>query len=583
MAFDGIVLNSVISELQPLVGAKLDHIAEPNQNNIILSVYKDHNYAINIDTTASNYAMYLTTHKKQNPKTAYNFCMVLRKHLSSARIKSIHMIGLERIAYIDFECYDSLGDLTTKTLAIELMGKYSNIILLKDDYTIIDALKKYKNANVDDSIDNARNIFPGASYFVPNNNKLNFNKTSINDFINNGLKSDFQTLDSYIPNSYVGISKQFVQCAISFLGISNTLSNDNLKEIYNYINKIINNSFDIEEFKNNYSIVLDDRDLENELLKQRLSEDFDTNILDTFKVNFFLDDFYSSRLEKESFDLYKNNLLKVLSTNLDKLVRKMDNINKKIESCSDMDKFKTYGELLTANLYRLKDLKPNDTSIELENYYDNNNLVTIDIDPTIDANLNAQKYFKKYNKLKNTLNITSIQKEETSKELNYLESLVYSLDNCSTISDLDEIYQEISENLIFNDYNFNKKGKFKKSKTDGSTINNYMKFKIDDYDVFVGKNNIQNDYLTTKLANKNDMWFHVKDLQGSHVILRCNGETPKLETIRECSKLAAKYSKAKFSSHVPVDYCLVKYVKKPNGAQPGYVIYTTNKTEYVDP
>ena len=187
--------------------------------------------------------------------------------------------------------------------------------------------------------------------------------------------------------------------------------------------------------------------------------------------------------------------------------------------------------------------------------------------------------------MKSTLEIVNIQKKETNKELDYLESLIQEMDNCENINDVDEVYNEISDNILFSDISIkNKRGTKKDKKTDmSSSLSNYIKLKIDEFDVFIGKNNKQNDFLTLKVANDNDYWFHTKDIHGSHLILKCNGITPKISTIEKCAKICAYYSKAKFSSHVPVDYTLKKFVKKPHGAVPGYVIYTNNKTIYVDP
>ena len=185
--------------------------------------------------------------------------------------------------------------------------------------------------------------------------------------------------------------------------------------------------------------------------------------------------------------------------------------------------------------------------------------------------------------MKNTIRISEIQKKETKIELEYLSSLIEQIDYCNNIDDIDEIYANISENILFNDIRFKQKKNIKKMKKDDNALNNYIKLQINGFDVFIGKNNKQNDYLTTKVANDNDLWFHTKDIHGSHLILKSNGETPKLETLNKCASLAAYYSKAKFSSHVPVDYTLIKNVKKPNGAVPGYVIYTNNKTLFVDP
>ena len=246
-----------------------------------------------------------------------------------------------------------------------------------------------------------------------------------------------------------------------------------------------------------------------------------------------------------------------------------------------MEKHKLYGELLISNIYRLEDLSNNNANIKylgeenennkaivtMENYYDNNNFVDIEIDTNLTVSQNAEKYFKKYNKMKNTLEIVSVQKKQTNTELNYLESLIQELDNCQNISDVDEVYDEISANILFNDLNFKNKRK-KSNKENPSMLNNYIKLQVDGYNVCIGKNNKQNDYLTLKVANDNDYWFHAKDIHGSHLILRCNGEMPKISTIKKCAELCAYYSKAKFSSHVPVDYTLIKYVKKPHGANP---------------
>lgn len=267
---------------------------------------------------------------------------------------------------------------------------------------------------------------------------------------------------------------------------------------------------------------------------------------------------------------------------LDKLTKKMDNIDEKIKSCEDMDKNKLYGELLIANIYKFKDIKSykNIESVQVDNYY-SNQIETIKINPAISIQDNAEKYFKKYNKMKNTLRVTEIQKSQTEKELKYLESIVEELDKCEDINDVDEIYNEISENVLFSDLKSKKKTNSKKK--DESALDNYLRFKIDGFDLLVGKNNKQNDYLSTKFANENDLWFHTKDIHGSHLILRCNGETPKIEVIQKCAEIAAYYSKARFSSHVPVDYTFKKFVKKPHGSVPGYVIYTNNKTIFVDP
>ncbi len=391
-----------------------------------------------------------------------------------------------------------------------------------------------------------------------------------------------KTLESSIPNIFVGISKAFIQSALEYLHLSNTVSSSSLKNIYDYICNILSKDTQCfcNNFKKGYSVYTD-----NIEQKSTNSENNNSiNINNNFKVNFFIDDFYYQKGQEDTFINYRNDLLKILSHTLDKLISKLNNINEKINSCENMDKYKLCGELLISNIYRLdpqviknnnysnnskefKNIENDKIIVTLENYYDNNNPVDIEIDTNLSISQNAEKYFKKYNKMKSTLSIVSVQKKQTNTELNYLESLIQGLDNCQSIADVDEVYDEISANILFSDLTFKNKKK-STNKENPSMLNNYIKLQVDGYNVCIGKNNKQNDYLTLKVANDNDYWFHAKDIHGSHLILKCNGEMPKISTITKCAKLCAYYSKAKFSSHVPVDYTLIKFVKKPHGANP---------------
>ena len=625
MAFDGIVLKKVVDELQVLKNGKVNRIYEPNKNELLISIYANGStYALNIDISANNYRLNLTTNEKPNPFVAPNFCMLLRKYLINSRINKIYTNGLERICFIEFECFNEMNDKIYRTLAIELMGKYSNVILVNSENTIIDALKRFdseseiitasnsnsKVLNIQDSntqtsneknITNTnssnirRNIMPGRKYVFPNSDKQDFLSFTEKDFVDYCMKSDYHTLEALLTSSFTGISKLFIQSCLEELKISNTVSENSLKDIYKYINDILNGNSICKNYKNNYTIFKDNAENNthiNSKAEMRLSNSSDNNVNmnnnanANLQINFFLDDFYFNKAQEDIFKNYRNNLLKIINGTLDKLTRKLDNINSKIEACQNMEKYKVYGELLIANIYRIDTLKTSDDFVELENYYDNNNLVKIPINNELSTSQNAENYFKKYNKQKNTLEIVNAQKKDSEKELDYLESLIYELDNANDLDSVNEIYNEISENILFNDNtNLKSNGKMqnKEVKKETSSIDNYMRMNIDGYTVLIGKNNRQNDYLTMKVANDNDYWFHTKDIHGSHVILRCNGDMPKMETIIKCAKIAAYYSKAKFSSNVPVDYTLVKYVKKPNGAVPGYVIYTNQKTVNVEP
>lgn len=564
MAFDGIVLKNITNELKELINGKINKIQQSSKDNLTLSIYNQKSYNLYIGISANNYRVNLTTHSEKNLQTPSNFCMVLRKYITSAKITNIYSLGLERILYIEFETYNEMNDLIKRYLVCELMGKYSNILLLNEHFNIIDALKKF------DGNDISRDIMPGRHYNLPNDIKNDFTKTSEAEFINIINNSEFKTLETAIPSLFTGISKLYIQSLINELKLSNTISDKSLKEIYKAISNSITNGKGIN-FKNNYTII-------------------PTSNSKNLELNNFLDNFYYNKNKIEDFNNYKSILLKIINNALDKITSKLLNIDEKIKSTANMDELKLYGEFILANIYQFneKELEYNKISkLKVVNYYTNEN-VEIEIDFTKSLSKNADNYFKKYNKAKNTLKVCKIQQEETNKELDYLQSLLYQLDNSTTITDLDDIYDEINEQILFTDSALKKIKKHqnpnqKPKKAELPSLTNYIKTTVDDYQVLIGKNNKQNDYLTKTVANESDIWMHTKDIHGSHVILRTNGQTPKISTIEKVASLAAYYSKARFSSHVPVDYTQIKYVKKPNGSVPGYVIYTNNKTIYVTP
>ena len=561
MAFDGIVLKQVTEELNScLIGGKINKVFEPSNNEIILGIYSNgKNYALLCNISASSYRIHLTTTSKPNPLNAPNFCMLLRKHLVGFRIKSISTPGLERLVTIEFEGYNELNDLQIKKLIVELMGKHSNIILLNENNKIIDSLR-----HLDSSSGSLRDIMPAREYAFPTSDKEDFYSTSKDEFINK-INSN---IVKDVTNSFTGISKCFISSMLEKLNIAeNSLSKNDLEIVYDNISNILNclgtNKVSLNYKNNDYCLSLKETD---ELLQ----------------ANFFLDDFYSKKEEEETFTVYRNNLLKLVLAALKKVSKKLTNIDSKLKECKDMDKYRIYGELITSNLYQIDDNIRKD-SIFLNNYYDENKEIEIPLDSTISISYNAKKFFKKYHKLKNTLEIVSSQKEDAEKELSYLESIVYELEESSSISELDEIYQEICESGIFK---VQEKSSAKKNKVNKRNAHNEYEpitYTVDGFTLYVGKNNKQNDYITTKLGKNEDLWFHTKDIRGSHCLLKCNGSTVKENTILTCAQIAAFHSKAKLSSNVPVDYCFIKNVKKPNSAKPGMVIYTNQKTLFVTP
>ncbi len=559
MAFDGIVTKAIVAELQKeILGSKIDKVYEPDKNTIILGLYSPgkHN-SLNICIDAHNCRINLTTHSRINPQVAPNFCMLLRKHLIGGRISKISMLGLERLVQIEIETINEFNEIEIKTLIVELMGRHSNIILIKNDNTIIDAMR---HISLEDN--SYRDIVPSRKYTLPTNDKIEI--TTIENFEEFYSKLDKGDLVKSISNTYTGISQGFIKNAIEEVGIENNDKQD-IEKLYNYIKQILDNIGNLK-FK--------------KIQAQKEDYVLSLNGEKDVSLNSYIDDFYFERETSETFKNSRNSILKLILDILKKYHNRLISINSKLEECEDMDKYKIYGELITANLYRLSDKHLEE--VELENYYENNKLVKIPLDIKYSTNVNAKRYFKKYTKLKNAYQIVTQQKKETEAELNYIESIVYELENCTTLEEVQDIFEEISENVVFKEKLKNKEKKKKISKKKKHQQYSPILYEIDGNKIYVGRNNKENDWLTTTFAVQKDIWFHTKDIQGSHVILKTD-KLPDEDLLVKCAQIAAKHSKANMSSNVPVDYCQVQFVKKPNGAKPGMVIFTNNKTINVNP
>lgn len=565
MAFDGIVTKKIVYELQSLLGYKIDKIYEPNKDTIIIGLYGNFkNVALLSCISPINYRIHITNNMIKNPNIAPNFCMLLRKHILGYKIKKIYTKGLERVVFIELENAENPNNIIIKKIVIELMGKHSNIILMDYNSIIIDSLR---HTNIENNAQ--RDIYPTAKYIEPILNKKDFLKiNNFNEFYKSLNLEDKENYLNKIINIYNGISFSNLK-GLSNIQKKESYSSDKLElhSIYDSLTNLLSsNNLTIKYLSNDYYLCLSDTSPEN------------------FKLNYALDNFYSKKETAELFKNYRNTLLNIILAYFKKYEKRLENIDTKLEECKNMDKYKLYGELITANLYKMPNY--NIPSIQLENYYDNNNKIEIPLDKKYSPQYNANRYYKKYSKLKNALEIVSMQKQETIEEIKYIESIVYELDNCKTIEDIQEIYDEISENEIFKSnkkISKNKKSSKPKKMTKNKFVSfNPLKYNIEGYTIYVGRNNKENDYLTNKFANKNDLWFHTKEIHGSHVILKTNpNETVPENIIYEAAKLAANHSKAKGSSNIPVDYCLVQYVKKIPGNKPGLVIYKNNKTIYI--
>lgn len=552
MAFDGIITKSIISDLKnKIIGARINKILQPSKSEIILNLYNQKNYALDICIHPDYYRICITNQSKPNPTNALNFCMLLRKYLISSKITNIESIDLDRLIYIDFEGSNELKDITNFRLVIELMGRRSNIILLNDKGFIIDSLKHIVTTD--------RELLPARCYITPQSNKFSFlTINSFENFYNQITQNHFDYLSDQIINTYTGFSKIFLKSVLSELDILDSSKDVNdLREIYNYIKNLISNfgsnNISFKNFENDYTVFLESSEVD---------------------LNEFIDLFYKEKEENDFFTYAKSDLSKSILASLKKASKKLENINSKLKACNNMDKYKLYGELLTANLYKYKGEFASE-KIEVENYYDNNNLIEIKLDPSISYSKNAERFFKKYNKLKNTLKIVSIQKRETELELEYIESIIYSVSSATSLEDIEEIHNEFSENVLMKKYNYKS---FQKMSNDKNLVNNLNKITINNFEVYIGKNNKQNDYITFHLSDKSDLWFHAQGFHGAHVLLKSNGKSPDSDTLFKCALLAKQNCKAALEKNVSVDYTYIKYVKRHHSGKTGMVNYTNYKT-----
>lgn len=403
MAFDGFITKAVITELKTaILGAKVNKIFVPTKTDVILGLYNNGiNYALELCANPDFCRINLTTHSKPNPQNAYNFCMLLRKYLTGGKVISISSYDLERTVEIQFECYNDLNDLVKRKLFIEIMSRQSNVILTNENNIIIDTLRHTDNST--------RELLPAHEYtFMPINKTSFINLESFNDFLNIVKQPSEQSLDKILLNNFIGFSRPFIKEILSILNINKeNYSENDLKNLFDYINKIISNFGTINVKckllnEKDYTLVFNNE--YNEL----------DDVPENLRINYFLDDFYYYKENNTLFTNSRNSLLKIVSSSLKKVYKKLENINLKLKECEEMDKFKLYGELLTANLYKVNSASNLD-EITIENYYDNNTPITIPLDKKINVHKNVEKYFKKYNKLKNALNIVSEQKKKLKK------------------------------------------------------------------------------------------------------------------------------------------------------------------------
>jgi len=578
MPLDGIVVSCLSYELNNrLIDSRIEKIYQPEKDELILLVRgKGKNERLLLSASSNNPRIHFTNISKANPDTPPMFCMLLRKHLTGGRITNIVQPNFERILQINIESYNEMGDLTTKKLILEIMGRHSNIILVDASDKIIDSIK-----HVDISVSSVRQVLPGLKYeFPPSQGKHNPVKCSKDAFIDMLYnESEGIKIDKFLVNSFTGISPLIAR-EICFLAFHNTdlyvgdLNRNDKEDIcnqfFNVFDKVKNAVFQ--------PVILSDSETKKvvDFSAIFITQYSNRNIIPYDSINEVLDTFYTMRDAQERLKQKSTDLLKIISNNLDRCKKKLSIQQQKMREVENREQFKIYGDLITANIYRISQGMSN---IELENFYDEScPVISVPLNPEYTPSRNAQEYYLKYTKAKNAAKMVSEQMKLNLEEIEYLESAYDLLSRAESEKDINDIRTELEEQGYVKS-----KMKAKSKKTEAPS--QPLRFiSSDGFEILVGRNNKQNDYLTLRASKENDLWFHTKNIPGSHTVVKVNNKNDIPEsTIFEAAVLAAYHSKGKASANVAVDYTKVKNVKKPSGAKPGMVIYENYKTVYVTP
>ena len=548
MALDGIFLYHLKIEVSAFaVGARIEKIHQPSKEELLFSLRsREGAKKLLLSCRVDTAGIYFTDYPPENPSKPPMLCMLLRKHLSGAKILSLEQDGLERIIRIKLQAVNELGDLVGFTLVVEIMGRYSNIILVDGNGIIIDALKR-----VDEGKSHVRTVMPGEPYAAPPaQDKLNL------------LEVSPDQIKARISLSHRAPAKAF-QDAV--MGVSPIVCRE------------YENGVSVEKIRE-YALsphpvaVITDKPIDFTFMPVTQYGDLaEIRAFDTFSQT--LDYFYHERVTIDRIRQRSGELFKTISTLQERAVRKALNRQKELEDCADKEEYKIFGDLITAEQYALK---KGSAVYEVHNFYDHNSVIKIPADPALTPVQNAQKYYKEYRKKQTAESKLTGFIRDALSEAKYLESVSDALSRAVSDSEIMAIKNELVETGFL-------KRRQQPDRKNKKALKPLEYESSDGFLIFVGRNNVMNDRLTLKTASNRDLWFHVKDTAGSHVIVKNDGREFTDCVIREAAMLAVLNSKAHASSNVAVDYTEVKNVKKPNGAKPGMVIYETYKTEYVTP
>ncbi len=567
MALDGIYLYSLLHDFKKsILNCKIDKINQPEKDEVILTLRKDReNIKLLISASSKFPRIHLTNVSKPNPLQAPMFTMVMRKYLIGGRITNITQLNGDRIIQLHIESTDELGFDSKYILIVEIMGRHSNITLVRErDNKIMECIK-----HISSDVNTYRVLYPGISYvYPPSSPKLDPFSFSLDDY-NFYLEQNNIAIDEFFfTNTFTGIGKPLSRSLyINFLQDNDNINNYNIFNFFKIFMKNIENNFSFNIYKEN-DIFKDFYCINLSLYENKYSK------VNFHNPNLLLDEFFTIKDKQDRLLSRSIDLQKLVTTNIDRCNNKTKKLKNILKECDEKLKYKIFGDLLTSYIYMIN---KGDKEIKVLNFYNSNEeeYITIKLDENKSPSENIQGYYKKYNKLKKSEESAIEQLEKNEEELEYLNSVFTNIINCENYVEINDIKNELTETgyLKF-------KGNSKNNKKNKASKPIHL-ISSDGIDIYIGKNNIQNDYLTLKFANKNHLWLHTKNIPGSHVIL-CSSN-PSDNSIEEAAILAAYYSKAKNSTKVPVDYTLVKNIKKPNGAKPGMVIYHTNYTIYTEP
>ncbi|MDG4655876.1 NFACT RNA binding domain-containing protein [Ectobacillus antri] len=557
MAFDGLFTRALTKEIQPLTSGRISKIYQPSKYEVLLHIRaQGKNQKLLLSAHPSYARLHLTEQSYTSPSVPPMFCMLLRKHLEGGIIECVKQIELERMVHITVRSRNEIGDESIKTLIMEVMGRHSNIILTDADGVIIDSIKHLSPA-----VNRHRSVMPGAIYVAPPAQHKR-----------NPLR--IETKEEFLMQLDFLSGKMDKQLVDGFSGLSPLLAKE-ITATAKLINETaLSNAFfsvlaDLKEHR--YRPVMITSETKEHFYMIPLSHIKGESKFFT-SISALLDRFFFGKGERDRVKQQAHDLEKFIGNELAKNEKKLHKLTQTLQDAGKAEQYQLYGELLTANMYAIK---KGDAEATVINYYDENGAtITITLNPLKTPSENAQSYFSKYQKAKNSVAIVEEQIEKTKQEIFYFEGLMQQMESASQ-KDIEEIREE----LIEEGYMRSRIKTQKKTKPTKPVLDRYES--SDGTEILVGKNNKQNDYLTNKLAKRDEFWLHTKDIPGSHVVIR--SVEPSEQTLKEAAILAAYFSKAKNSSSVPVDFTKIRNVKKPSGAKLGFVTYDQQKTLYVTP